>query len=149
VPSAVAAKLMHPERPVVSFSGDGCFLMNGQELATAATYGAKVLFIVVNNGIFGTIRVNQERRYPGRVIGTDLRNPDFATLARSYGMHGEIVTTTAAFAPAFERAWNATTSALLELRVDPEAVSPRASLSSIRAEAVANQSNRQDAKRSK
>ena len=149
VPSAVAAKLTHPERPVVSFSGDGCFLMNGQELATAATYGAKVLFIVVNNGIYGTIRVNQERRYPGRVIGTDLRNPDFATLARSYGMHGEIVATTAAFAPAFERAWNATTSALLELRVDPEAVSPRASLSAIRAEAVANQSNRQDAKSSK
>ncbi|MBI3043988.1 MAG: thiamine pyrophosphate-binding protein [Betaproteobacteria bacterium] len=136
VPSAIAAKLVHPERPVVSFSGDGCFLMNGQELASAADCGARVLFIVVNNGIYGTIRLNQERRYPGRVIGTDLTNPDFATLARAYGLHGEVVESTADFAPAFERAWGAKTAALLELRVDPEAASPRATLSAIRAEAL-------------
>jgi len=136
VPSAIAAKLTHPDRPVVSFSGDGCFLMNGQELATAATYGAKVLFIVVNNGIYGTIRMNQEKHYPGRVIGTDLRNPDFAALARAYGMHGELVEKTADFAPAFERAWNATAAALLELKVDPDAISPRTTLSAIRSDAL-------------
>lgn len=138
VPSAVAAKLVHPERPVVSFSGDGCFLMNGQELATAMQYDARVIFIVVNNGIYGTIRMNQEKHYPGRVIGTDLSNPDFAALARAYGMHGEIVDKTANFEGAFERAWNARTAALLELRIDPEAISPRTTLSAIRAEALKN-----------
>lgn len=138
VPSAVAAKLVHPERPVVSFSGDGCFLMNGQELATAMQYDARVIFIVVNNGIYGTIRMNQEKHYPGRVIGTDLSNPDFAALARAYGMHGEIVDKTANFEGAFERAWNARTAALLELRIDPEAISPRTTLSAIRAEALEN-----------
>ena len=104
---ASRAKLVHPERPVISFAGDGDFLMNGQELATAAQYGAKVIFIVVNNGMYGTIRMHQERHYPGRVSGTELRNPDFAALARAYGLHGEIVEKTADFAAAFERAWNA------------------------------------------
>ncbi len=136
VPSAVAAKLVHPERAVVSFSGDGCFLMNGQELATAALYDAKVIFIVVNNGMYGAIRMHQEMHYPERVIGTDLRNPDFATLARGYGLHGEVVEKTADFAPAFERAWNAKTAALLELKIDPDAISPRTTLSAIRAKAL-------------
>ena len=136
VPSAVAAKLVHPERPVVSFSGDGCFLMNGQELATARRYGARIVFIVVNNSIYGTIRANQERDYPGRVIGTDLANPDFAALARTYGLHGETVERTADFAAAFERAWQAESGALIELRVDPDAISPRATLSGIRAAAL-------------
>lgn len=135
VPSAIAAKLVHPERPVVSFSGDGCFLMNGQELATARQQKARVLFIVVNNGIYGTIRMNQEKHYPGRVIGTDLCNPDFVTLARAYGLHGERVASTDEFEPAFERAWRAEAGALIELRLDPEAISPRTTLSQIRAEA--------------
>jgi len=138
VPAAIAAKLVHPDRPVISFSGDGDFLMTGQELATAMQYDVKVLFCVVNNGMYGTIRMHQERDFPGRVSGTRLVNPDFAALARAYGLHGEIVETTADFAPAFERAWNAKTSALIELRIDPEAITPRTTLSAIRAEALKN-----------
>jgi acetolactate synthase-1/2/3 large subunit len=99
-----------------------------------------VIFIVVNNGMYGTIRMHQERHYPGRVSGTDLTNPDFAALARAYGLHGEVVERTADFEPALTRALNAATAALLELRVDPEASTPRASLSAIRAEALRNKS---------
>ena len=139
VPAGVAAKLVHPDRPVIAFAGDGDFLMNGQELATAAQYNAKVIFIVINNGMFGTIRMHQEKHYPGRVSGTSLVNPDFAALARAYGLHGEIVEKTADFEAAFERAWNAKTAALLELRVDQDAISPRTTLSAIRAEALKNQ----------
>ena len=138
VPSGVAASLVYPGRPVVSFAGDGDFQMSGQELATAMQYGAKVIFIVINNGMYGTVRMHQERHYPGRVSGTVIRNPDFAALARAHGLTGEIVETTAGFAPAFERAWNAQTSALLELRIDPDAISPRTTLSAIRAEALKN-----------
>jgi acetolactate synthase-1/2/3 large subunit len=123
---------------VISFSGDGCFLMNGQELATAAQYDAKVIFIVVNNGMFGTIRMHQERDFPERVSGTLLKNPDFAALARAYGLHGEIVEKTEDFEAAFERAWSAKTASLLELRIDPEAISPRTTLSAITAEAKKN-----------
>ena len=136
VPAGVAAKLVHPERMVVSFSGDGCFLMNGQELATAAQYDAAVLFVVVNNGMYGTIRMHQERNYPGRVNGTTLKNPDFAALARSYGLHGEAVEKTADFEPAFERALKAGKAALLELRIDPEAITPRTTISALRAEGL-------------
>jgi acetolactate synthase-1/2/3 large subunit len=136
VPSGVAAKLVHPERTVVAFAGDGDFLMTGQELATAAQYDAKVLFIVVNNGMYGTIRMHQEREFPGRVSGTELKNPDFAALARAYGLHGELVETTSAFEGAFERAQKAPTSALIEIRVDPDAITPRTTLSAIRAEAL-------------
>jgi acetolactate synthase-1/2/3 large subunit len=132
----VAAKLVHPERPVVSISGDGCFMMNGQELATAAAQNAKIIFIIVNNGIFGTIRMNQESAYPGRVIATDLCNPDFVTLAHAYGMHAEKVETTDGFAAAFERAWNAKGAALLELAVDPEGVVPHTTLTQIRERAL-------------
>ena len=135
VPSGVAAKITHPKRPVISFSGDGCFLMNGQELATAAQYDAKVIFIVVNNGMFGTIRMHQERDFPERVSGTLLKNPDFAALARAYGLHGEIVEKTEDFEAAFERAWSVKTASLLELRVDPDAITPRTTLSAITAEA--------------
>ncbi|MFN9490200.1 MAG: thiamine pyrophosphate-binding protein [Betaproteobacteria bacterium] len=135
VPSGVAAKIVHPERPVISFSGDGCFLMNGQELATAAQYDAKVIFIVVNNGMYGTIRMHQEKNYPGHVSGTQLKNPDFAALARAYGLHGETVDKTEDFETAFERAWSAKTAALIECRVDPEAITPRTTLSAIREEA--------------
>ena len=138
VPAGVAAKLVHPERTVIAFAGDGDFMMNGQELATAMQYGAKTIFIVINNGMFGTIRMHQERHYPGRVSGTELHNPDFAALARAYGAHGEVVTKTEEFEAAFERAASCGTAALLELRVDPDSVSPRATLSSIRADALKN-----------
>ncbi len=142
VPAAVAAKALYPERPVISWNGDGCFLMNGQELATAVQYGLAVVFIVVNNGMYGTIRMHQERHYPERVLGTDLRNPDFAALARAYGAHGETVLTTQEFAPAFERAMSAGRPALLELKLDPEAITIRQSLSQIRAAAFGTQAQK-------
>ncbi len=135
VPAGVGAKLVYPKRPVIAFAGDGDFLMTGQELATAAQYGAKVIFIVVNNGMYGTIRMHQERHFPARVSGTMLQNPDFAALARAYGLHGETVEATADFEAAFERAWSAKTAALIEVRVDPEAISPRTTLAAVRAEA--------------
>jgi acetolactate synthase-1/2/3 large subunit len=138
VPAGVAAKLVHPDRPVVAVAGDGDFMMTSQELATAAQYGLKVLFLVVNNGMYGTIRMHQERDYPGRVSGTELKNPDFPTLARAYGMHGETVQRTSDFEAAFERAWSATASAVLELRVDPDAITTRTTLSAIRAAALKN-----------
>jgi acetolactate synthase-1/2/3 large subunit len=136
VPAAVAAKLTHPDRTVVCFSGDGDFLMTGQELATAVQYGAAVVFLVVNNGMYGTIRMHQERDYPARVYGTALRNPDFAQLARAYGAHGAVVERTAQFAPAFEEALAAGGPALLELRIDPDAITTRTSLSAIREKAL-------------
>ena len=136
VPSAIAAKVVHRDRVVVSFSGDGCFTMNGQELATAMQYDLPVLFIVVNNGMYGTIRMHQEREYPARVYATALRNPDFAALAKAYGLHGEVVSKTADFAPAFERAMAAGKAALLELRIDPEAITTRTSLTAVREQAV-------------
>jgi len=136
VPAAIAAKALYPERLVVSFAGDGCFLMNGQELATAVQYGLPVVFVVVNNGMYGTIRMHQEREYPGRTIATDLVNPDFAALARAYGATGETVETTEAFVPAFERAVAAKKPALIEIRLDPEALTPRASLTQIREAAL-------------
>jgi acetolactate synthase-1/2/3 large subunit len=135
VPAAVAAKAVHPERVVVSWNGDGCFMMNGQELATAVQYGLPVIFIVVNNGMYGTIRMHQERQYPERVYGTELVNPDFAALARAYGAHGELVTATEEFAPALARAMAAGKPALIEIRIDPEALTIRHSLSEIRAAA--------------
>ncbi len=137
VPAAVAAKAVHPQRVVVSWNGDGCFLMNGQELATAVQYGLAVIFVVVDNGMYGTIRMHQERNYPARVSGTDLVNPDFAALARAYGAHGETVATTAEFAPAFERALAAGRPALLHLRVDPQALTMGATLDAVRAQAIA------------
>lgn len=139
VPAAVAAKAVHPDRPVVCFSGDGDFLMNGQELATAVQYGLDIVILVINNGMYGTIRMHQERRYPGRISGTDLVNPDFAAYARAFGAHGETVEKTAEFAPAFERAMKAGRPALIELRLDPEAITPRTTLSQIRADAHAAQ----------
>jgi acetolactate synthase-1/2/3 large subunit len=136
VPAAVAAKLVHPERIVVCFTGDGDFLMNGQELATAVQYGLPIVVLVVNNGMYGTIRMHQERHHPGRVHGTGLINPDFGALARAFGAYGEVVERTEDFAPAFERALEEGRPALLELRVDPEAITPRATLSEIRAKAA-------------
>ncbi len=137
VPAAVAAALAYPERTVLSFSGDGCFLMNGQEIATAIHCGAAPIFFVVNNGMYGTIRMHQEREYPGRVSGTALTNPDFAALARAYGLHGETCGRSADFAPAFERARKSGRAALIELRLDPEAISTRTTLSKIRETSLA------------
>ena len=134
VPAAVAAKAVHPARTVVSWNGDGCFLMNGQELATAVQYGLAVVFVVIDNGMYGTIRMHQERTYPARVSGTDLVNPDFAALARAYGAHGETVLRTDEFAPAFERALAAGRPALLHVRVDPQALTMGASLDALRAQ---------------
>jgi acetolactate synthase I/II/III large subunit len=130
-PAAIAAKLTAPNRTVINFSGDGCFLMHGQEMATAVQYGANFVTVVVNNGMLATIRMHQERRYPGRTIATDLQNPDFAAFARSFGAHGETVTRTEDFPAAFERASNAGKPALIELVVDPDAMTPKETLSSL------------------
>ena len=124
VPAAIAAKIVHPDRQVIAFSGDGCFLMTGQELATAVQQRANVVFIVVNNNMYGTIRMHQEKHYPGRVAGTALRNPDFVALAHAYGAHGERVTRTAQFADAFARASAAGVPALIELCPDPSVLTP-------------------------
>jgi acetolactate synthase I/II/III large subunit len=136
-PAALAAKIVHPDRPVLCVAGDGDFLMTGQELATAVQRRLGVIVLILNNGMYGTIRMHQERHHPGRVIGTDLHNPDFAALARAYGAYGEIVARTAEFAPAFQRAQGAGGPAILELRIDPEALTIRQSLSEIRAAAMA------------
>ncbi|HVJ73987.1 MAG TPA: thiamine pyrophosphate-binding protein [Casimicrobiaceae bacterium] len=132
VPASVAGKLLRPGAPVVSWNGDGCFLMNGQELATAVQYGLAIVFVVIDNGMYGTIRMHQERHYPGRVSGTDLRNPDFAALARAYGASGETIESTADFAPAFERALAHQGPTLLHVKVDPQALTMNASLDAIR-----------------
>lgn len=132
VPAGIAAKLRHPERTVVAFAGDGCFLMNGQEFATAVQYGANIVCIVVNNKMLGTIRMHQERHYPGRVSNTGLVNPDFAAYARAFGGYGETVERTREFPGAFERARASGKPAIIELRVDPEALTPGQSLSEIR-----------------
>jgi acetolactate synthase-1/2/3 large subunit len=124
LPAALAAKLALPGRPVVAFSGDGDFLMSGQELATAMRHRLAVLVVLVNNGLYGTIRMHQERAHPGRPVGTDLVNPDFAALARAFGAYGEVVERTDEFAPACERALAAGGPALLELRTDPEPLRP-------------------------
>ena len=133
LPAAIAAKLAHPTRPVVNFQGDGCFLMTGQELATAVQYALPIITVISNNGVYGTIRMHQEREYPGRVVGTTLVNPDFAAYARSFGADGYTVETTAQFAPAFEQALRSGKPSVIELKTDPEAISPRKTLSEIRA----------------
>ena len=133
VPAAIAAKIVHPKRTVVCFAGDGCFLMSSQELATAVQYNLAIVFIVVNNNMYGTIRMHQEKHYPGRVMGTDLLNPQFATLARAYGCAGEIVEDTSQFEAAFERCAGSGKPALIEIRIDPQAITPNSTLDSIRA----------------
>jgi acetolactate synthase-1/2/3 large subunit len=123
VPAAVMAKRHYPDRVVVAFAGDGCFLMNGQEFATAVQYGAAIIVIIIDNGQYGTIRMHQEREYPGRVVGTQLQNPDFALYAKAFGGHGERVERTADFAPAFERALASGKPAILHCLLDPRAIS--------------------------
>lgn len=132
-PAAVSAALEHPGRTIVCLAGDGCFQMTLNEMSTAVQHGAAPVVIVVNNGRYGTIRMHQERHFPGRVSGTDLANPDFAALARAYGGHGETVTATAEFPAAFERARAAGCVAVIELRVDPEALTTGQTLAEVRA----------------
>jgi acetolactate synthase-1/2/3 large subunit len=132
LPAAVAAKLLNPERIVVCLAGDGDFQMSAHELATAAQEGAAIILLLVNNGMYGTIRMHQERLFPGRVVATDLRNPDFVGLASAYGAYAERVERSEDFAEALERALAAARPALLELPVDPEAITPNATLSAIR-----------------
>jgi acetolactate synthase-1/2/3 large subunit len=132
LPAALAAKVVHPGRAVVAVAGDGDFLMTGQELATAVQHRLDVVVLVANNGMYGTIRMHQERAYPGRVIATDLRNPDFAALAEAYGAQGETVTDADAFPAALERALGAGRPAVLDLHVDPEAIAPGLSLAALR-----------------
>jgi acetolactate synthase-1/2/3 large subunit len=135
VPAAVAAKLRHPDRRVVCVAGDGDFMMTGQELATALQFGAAPIFIVVDNGMLGTIRMHQERHYPGRVAATTLQNPDFAAYGRAFGARGEVVDRTEDFSPAFERALGSDKPTVIHLKVDPEALTAGQSLSEIRAAA--------------
>lgn len=133
LPAAIAGKLAAPDRPVVAFAGDGCFLMTGQELATAVQYELPIVIVVVNNGMYGTIRMHQERHYPDRISGTGLHNPDFALLAQAYGASGELVTRSEDFPAALERALTAGKPALIELRTSPEAISPRMTLTQLKA----------------
>jgi len=135
MPAVIAAKIVHPEREAICFAGDGCFLMNGQELATAIQYGLDPIIIVVNNGMYGSIRMHQEKHYPGRVHGTELHNPDFVALAIAYGAHAERVEHTADFPAAFSRARSAKKAALIELCVDKDALSPKLSISGLRKKA--------------
>jgi acetolactate synthase-1/2/3 large subunit len=136
VPAAVAAKRVHPDKLVVAFAGDGCFLMNGQEFATAVQYDLPIVVIVLDNGMYGTIRMHQEREYPGRVIATDLTNPDFAAYATAFGGYGERVTATGEFMPAFRRAVASGRPAIIHCVVDPNALSPGQSLSAVRKQAL-------------
>nr|WP_306401419.1 thiamine pyrophosphate-dependent enzyme [Pseudochrobactrum saccharolyticum] len=137
VPAAIAAKVAKPERMVICFAGDGDFQMNCQELGSAMQAGAQPIILILNNGIYGTIRAHQEKHYPARVSGTTMENPDFVTLAKSYRFHAERVETTADFAAAFERAAASKTGAVLELNISPEALTPRQTLSQMRAAALA------------
>jgi acetolactate synthase I/II/III large subunit len=139
VPAAVAMARLAPERLVIAFAGDGDFLMTGQEFATAVQYSLPVIIVVVDNGMYGTIRMHQERHYPGRVVATGLRNPDFAAYARAFGGYGATVEKTADFFPAFEAARKSGLPAILHLKVDPEALTPSMSLSAIREKALQGQ----------
>lgn len=136
-PAAVAAALVHPDRQVVCFAGDGCFLMTGQELATASRYGADLTVIVANNGMYGTIRMHQERHYPERVYGTGLANPDFAMFARSFGGFGVRVESDDEFDAALDEALAHRGLSLIEVAMDPQALSPAATLEDVRAEGIA------------
>lgn len=137
LPAAIAAKVACPDRTVVCFAGDGDFQMNCQELGTAMQADAQPIVLILNNGIYGTIRAHQERNYPARVSGTELENPDFVSLARSYGFHAEKVQSTAEFANAFERAMKSKTGAVLDLAISPEALTPRQTLTQMRDAALA------------
>ena len=136
LPAAVGAKRLHPDRMVVSFAGDGCFLMNGQEFATAVQYDLAIVVVVIDNAMYGTVRMHQEREYPGRVSATLLNSPDFAALARACGGHGESVLRTEEFAPAFERAVASGKPAIVHVKIDREAITPATTLGAIREAAL-------------
>ena len=138
VPAAVAMKRLYPERPVVCIAGDGDFLMNGQEFATAVQYGLPFVVVIADNGIYGTIRMHQEREYPGRIVTTDLRNPDFAAYARAFGGFGVSVDNTADFPAAFKEAQASGKPAIIRLAIDPEAITPATTLAKIRAKSFAD-----------
>ena len=138
LPAAIAAKILRPDETVVCVAGDGDFMMTSQELATAVQHGAGVIVLLVNNGMYGTIRMHQERHFPGRVTATDLWNPDFVRLAQAYGAHAEVVDATEQFEAAFERARASAGLALIELRIDPQALTINQSLDGIRAAALAS-----------
>lgn len=133
LPAAIAAKLNQPERCVIAFAGDGCLQMTIQELGTAMQHQANIIVIVVDNGIYGTIRMHQEKNFPGRVSATDLINPDFAALARAYGAIGLSVDQTHQFEHALDNALIATKPVLIHIRTSPEAITPTATLSDVRA----------------
>ncbi|WP_292909522.1 thiamine pyrophosphate-binding protein [Niveispirillum sp.] len=137
LPAAVGAKLQHPDRTVVALAGDGCFLMHGQEFATAVQHGAAIVAVVIDNGMYGTIRMHQEREFPGRVLGTQLFSPDFAALARAYGGVGFTVEKAGEFQAAFDAAIASGRPALVHVRLDPEAITPTSTLTGIREKALA------------
>jgi acetolactate synthase I/II/III large subunit len=132
VPAAVAAKRLYPNKTVIAFAGDGCFLMNGQEFATAVQYGLAIVVVIADNGMYGSIRMNQERQFPGRVVATDLHNPDFVGYAQCFGGYGERVERTRDFAPALARAIASGKPAILHCLMDPQAITPNATLEEIR-----------------
>jgi acetolactate synthase I/II/III large subunit len=137
VPAAIGMQRLAPERTVIAFAGDGDFLMTGQEFATAVQYELPIIVVVVDNGMYGTIRMHQERHYPGRVVATALTNPDFAAYARAFGGYGATVEKTAEFFPAFDAARQSGKPAILHLKVDPEALTPTMSLTATREKAQA------------
>lgn len=135
LPAAVGAKRVAPDKLVVCFAGDGCFMMHGQEFATAVQYNLPLVVIIVDNGMYGTIRMHQEKHYPGRISATQLKNPDFAAYARAFGGHGERVEKTEEFGPAFERAVDSGLPAIIHCLIDPEAITPTTTISKLRAAA--------------
>lgn len=132
LPAAIAGKLRHPNRDVICFAGDGCFQMTGNEFGAAMQSGANVITLVIDNGIYGTIRMHQEKHYPARISATNLVNPDFAALARSYGGHGETVERTEQFAAAFDRARASGKPSIIHIKIDPEAISPTTTITKLR-----------------
>jgi acetolactate synthase-1/2/3 large subunit len=138
LPAAVGAKRLHPDRTVLCFAGDGDFLMNGQDFATAVQYDLPIIVVLLDNGMYGTIRMHQERHYPGRILATALKNPDFSAYARAFGGHGERVERTDEFAPALDRALASGQPAILHCLIDPEAITPATTLTAIREKALAS-----------
>jgi acetolactate synthase-1/2/3 large subunit len=135
LPAAVGAKRVAPDKLVVCFAGDGCFMMHGQEFATAVQYNLPLVVVIIDNGMYGTIRMHQEKHYPGRISATQLKNPDFSAYARAFGGHGERVEKTEEFGPAFDRAVASGLPAIIHCLIDPEAITPTTTISKLRAAA--------------
>jgi acetolactate synthase-1/2/3 large subunit len=131
IPAAVVSKLVHPERPVVAYTGDGCLMMTVQELAAVAKHNLNILVLVSNNGMFGTIRMHQEREFPGRPAGTSITNPDFVQLGKAFGFEAERIERTDQIGPALKRWTESGTAMLLELLIDPDVSTPRLRLSDL------------------